>query len=148
MEQLIEAFGIDTKGIVIQIINFAILAAALTYFLYNPVLKLLNEREETIKQGLKDAEDAKQAKESAEEEKKAVLGEANKEAEAVAARAKEHADEKTAGIVATADEKAAAIVKDAEAKSEEMKAQARKDSEAEISKLAILAAEKILRKEA
>lgn len=39
MDQLIQAFGIDAKLITVQIINFGILLAALTYFLYKPVLK-------------------------------------------------------------------------------------------------------------
>jgi F0F1-type ATP synthase membrane subunit b/b' len=57
MEEIIHAFGIDQRLIIIQIVNFAILAGALGYFLYTPVLRLLREREEKIAQGLKDAEE-------------------------------------------------------------------------------------------
>lgn len=144
MDQLIEAFGIDVKLIVVQIINFIILVALLSYFLYKPLLKVLADREEKIAQGVKDAEAAAAAKAAADSEKQVIVSAAHKEAEAVAARAKTHADEKAATIAATADEKAAAIVAAAETKAAELKVQAHKESEAEIAKLAVLAAEKIL----
>ena len=83
MESLIQAFGIDLRLIVIQIINFAVLAAALSYFLYKPVLKLLKDREDKITQGMSDAEQAAKAREMAEEDRKVVLKEAHKEAEEV-----------------------------------------------------------------
>ncbi|HMA79010.1 MAG TPA: hypothetical protein VKP88_07860, partial [Candidatus Paceibacterota bacterium] len=62
MEQLIQAFGIDTRLIVVQIINFGLLLALLSYFLYRPILNLLEEREAKITQGIKDAEAAAAAK--------------------------------------------------------------------------------------
>ena len=145
MEEIIHAFGIDHRLIIIQIVNFAILAGALGYFLYTPVLKLLREREEKIAQGLKDAEEAATAKTTAEAEKQTVLAAAHKEAEAVGERAKTAADAKSAEIVAAAQDKAAELMKSAEAKGEAMKAQALKESESEVAKLAILAAEKVLR---
>lgn len=148
MEGILHTFGIDGRLIVIQIFNFVLLLAVLWYFLYTPVLKMLASREEKIRQGMEDAKKASEAREAAEGDKQAILSAANKEAEAVALRAKEHADVKASDIVASAEAKAQSVVKDAETKSEEIKIQARKDSEAEISKLAVLAAEKVLRQEA
>lgn len=145
MEQLIHAFGIDAKLIVVQIINFVILVVALSYFLYKPVLKVLADREEKIKQGIHDAEAAAKAKADADKEKQSILSAAHAEAESVATKAKSFADEKSEEIVAQARTKAESVVKDAEAKGEEIKAQAHKESEAEIAKLAILAAEKVLK---
>jgi F-type H+-transporting ATPase subunit b len=145
MEQLIQAFGIDVRLIVIQIINFGILMALLSYFLYKPVLKLLREREERIVQGIKDAEAAAVAKNQAESDKQAVLAAAQSEAVAVAERAKAHADATSEETLTEARTKAAAMIADAEARGEDIKKQAQKESEAEIAKLAILAAEKVLR---
>jgi F-type H+-transporting ATPase subunit b len=146
MDQLIEAFGIDVKLIISQIINFGILAGLLTYFLYKPLLNILQTREDKITQGMKDAEAAATAKASAEEEKKAVLSQAHKEAEDVALKAKDYADQKALAIAEEAQEKAESIIKSAEAKKLELKEQARKESEAEVAKLAVLAAEKVLTK--
>jgi F-type H+-transporting ATPase subunit b len=144
MEQLLEAFGIDARLIVIQILNFLVLAGLLTYFLYKPVLKILNEREAKIKQGIEDAEEAAVAKASALTEKQTLLTEAGKEASLMHARAQAFAKEKEEQIIAEAQEKASAAIKDAESKSAQLMEQKIKESEAEIAKLAILAAEKIL----
>ena len=144
MEQLIHAFGIDARLILIQVVNFGLLMAVLTYFLYKPVLRVLTERQEKIAQGIKDAEEAGQAKAEATEKKKIVIAAANKEAEAMASRAKEHAVTKADQIIAAAQVKAIQVAKAASLRAEEVKAIALKESESEITKLAILAAEKVL----
>lgn len=145
MESLLHAFGVDAKLIIIQIINFVVLMGALSYFLYKPVLKMLQDREEKIKQGMADAEMAGKARETAEEEKQTILTAAHKEAEEVASRAKLHAEEKKADIVSEAETKAEQIIRNAEAAGQELKTKAQKESEAEIAKTAILAAEKVLK---
>lgn len=145
MEQLIHAFGIDARLITIQVVNFGILMALLSYFLYKPVLNVLAERQEKIAQGVKDAEEAGKAKAEAAEEKKVIVSAANKEAEAMTARATEHAASKSEQILADAHKKAEQVIRDAGDRGSEMKAQALKESEAEIAKLAILAAEKVLK---
>lgn len=147
MEQLIQAFGIDVKLIVVQIVNFIVLMGALTYFLYKPVLKVLADREEKIVQGIKDAEAAAVSKADADREKQSILTAAHAEAETVAQNAKSFANEKSESIIAEAQGKAASVIQDAQTKSEEIKAQARRESEAEIAKVAILAAEKVLREQ-
>ncbi len=76
MEEIIHAFGIDWRLIVIQIFNFALLVAALWYFLYTPILKILEERESKLKQGVLDAEKAATARSEADTEKSVVLKEA------------------------------------------------------------------------
>jgi F-type H+-transporting ATPase subunit b len=145
MEQLIHAFGIDARLILLQVVNFGLLMAALTYFLYKPVLKVLKDREEKIAQGIRDAEEAGKARSSAEEEKKGILTAANKEAQAMEARATEHAATKADQIVSDAHKKAEQVIKDAGDRSSEIKAQVLKETEAEIAKLAVLAAEKVLK---
>ncbi len=144
MEQLIHAFGIDGKLIIIQIINFAVLAGLLTYFLYTPLLRILNEREEKIKQGITDAEDAAKANADAQKEKQAILTEAQKDAQAIDARAQAFGKEKETEMIAVAQAKAQEVLADAEVKSVLLKEKALKDSEAEIAKVAVLAAQKVL----
>jgi F-type H+-transporting ATPase subunit b len=105
----------------------------------------LREREEKIAAGIKDAESAAKAKADADIEKKAILTEAHTEAGAVNARAKASADTAASDILAKAQNSAAAVLADAAVKAELLKAQAQRESEAEIAKTAILAAEKILK---
>lgn len=145
MEEVIKAFGIDLRLIIIQLVNFALLAGVLGYFLYQPVLKLLREREEKIATGLKDAELAAVAKAEAQTEKQAVLSVAHHEAAEVANRAKQAATVQSAEIINLAHEKANAVIKEAESKSEQLRQQALNESEKEVAKLAILATEKLLK---
>jgi len=145
MEQIIEAFGIDVRLIIIQIVNFFILMAALGYFLYNPILNMLKSREDKIKEGIENAEAAAQARANAEEEKKAVLTTAHASAKEIADRAKASADETTATLLATAKQKASEVHADALLKAEQLRLKIQKETEAEIAKTALLATEKILR---
>ncbi len=145
MEEFAKTFGLDIKLVIVQIINFVVLLGLLSYFLYKPLLRVLAEREEKIKQGVADAEAAGKRLAEADEEKKGIVSSAHKEAEEVTARAKEHAVETEKALVTAAEEKAAVIVRQAEQKGEDIKTQVHKESEAEIAKLAVLAAEKVLR---
>ncbi len=144
MDPLIHAFGLDAKVMIVQIVNFAILAGALGALLYKPILKLLDERERTIAQGLADADAAKVSKEQAETERIAVRAQAEADARELVARGTAIADEKAAAIVTAADEKAAERIRNAETQGEEIIARAVKESEAEIAKLAVLEIEKKL----
>ena len=145
MEDIINAFGIDGRLIVIQIINFAILMAALGYFLYTPILNLLRDRADQIATGITDAEAAAVAKASAEVAKASVLTEAHQAAAEVHTRAKSAAEVTALEIIAAAEVIAQAAKVKALAEAEQLKASAIKASEAEIVKTAVLAAEKILR---
>ncbi len=144
MEEIIHAFGIDWRLIVIQMFNFVVLAIALWYFLYTPILKVLNERQEKIKKGILDAEEAERARLEADNEKAIVLREARKSAEHIVNQAQIHADIKGGEIIDVAEAHAARMIDSAEKQVDELKKQALKASEAEIAKAAILAAEKIL----
>lgn len=144
MGEILQAFGIDGRLIVIQIFNFAILAGALWYFLYTPVLKLLAEREAKVQKGIKDAEDAAKALSEADDEKTSIIKEARTEASAIVQKGTKHAEEKQKAILDEAQEKARRQAEQSEARAEEIKAQALKASEGEIAKLAILGAEKVL----
>lgn len=145
MEQLIESFGIDGKLIVAQIINFVILLALLSYFLYKPMLKLLAERQEKIESGIRDAEAAAEARATADQEKRSVLTAATEKASELEKQAVLTAAKRSEEIVAEASEKAAGIVANAEKAGEALKIKAQKDAEADVAKAAMLAAEEILR---
>lgn len=144
MQEILQAFGIDWHLIVIQIFNFSILMGLLWYFLYTPVLKLLGDREAKIKKGVEDAEHAAQVRAQADQEKGSILKEAHTEAGHIFARATAHAEEKERALIAETQERIAHDITEAKKLAEELKAKALKESEAEIAKLALLGAEKIL----
>ncbi len=144
MQEILHAFGIDWRLIVIQIFNFGLLVGVLWYFLYTPVLKLLSDREQKIKKGVEDAQNASIALENAEVEKTSIIKGAHTEATQIVNRGTVHAEEKSKALVREAQEKIAKDIENAKITALEIKAQAIKESEAEIAKLAILGAEKVL----
>lgn len=148
MEGLITAFGLDWRLLLIQGVNFAVLLAALSYFLYKPVLKMIDERREKIAEGVRMAEEADRKLSDAKAQGDALVGEAAREAEGMIAAARTRADEKGTEIVRLAEVRAHNVLRDAEAKAEEAKRQAMLESQKEIAKAAMLAAEKILREKA
>ncbi len=145
MSSVLGVFGIDWHLLLAQGVNFIVLAALLTWLLYKPVMKIVREREAVIAQGVDDAEKAKALLTDADSEVKTRLSGAETEAEAIVASAREDATSEKARIVAEANARAAASIADAEARAKEAQAKALRESEKEIARLSILAAEKVLK---
>ena len=145
MQEILHACGLDWRLIIIQIFNFGILVGILWYFLYTPLLKILRDREEKIQKGVADADAAAEMRAVADLTKQEIIKEAHTEAAKIVNRSTAHAEERSALLAAEAQEKIARTVKEAEKAAAELKAAALKESEAEIAKLAILGAEKILK---
>lgn len=145
MSALFQAFGLDWHLLLIQAVNFGVLLVVLTYLLYKPILRMIDERREKVAEGVRKAEAADRALADAKSESDGIIGSASKEAESLVASARMRADEKAADIVKEAEAKAAATLRDATAKAEEAKRLALSESEREIARAAMLAAEKILR---
>jgi F-type H+-transporting ATPase subunit b len=148
MEALIAAFGLDWKLLLIQGINFGVLLTGLTYFLYTPVMNLIDERRKMVAEGVRSAQEADRVLADSKKEGEGIVGTAAREAEALVAAARARADEKGLELVREAEHKAHAVIADATARAEEAKRQALMESEKEITRAAILAAEKILREKA
>jgi len=145
MESLLDAFGIDWKLLTAQLVNFGVLFVALTWLLYKPVMKTLDERSQKIAQGVEDAELASRKAATADEDAALVVKGAETEAETIVSSARDLAGTEKARIVKEADARAAQIAADADARATEVAAKALRDSEKEVARLAVLAAEKILR---
>jgi F0F1-type ATP synthase membrane subunit b/b' len=52
--------GIDINSVIIYLVNFGILLAAVAYFVTGPVLKLIEKRQKTIKDNIEEAERLKE----------------------------------------------------------------------------------------
>ncbi|OGG49395.1 ATP synthase F0 subunit B [Candidatus Kaiserbacteria bacterium RIFCSPHIGHO2_02_FULL_54_11b] len=145
MSELFAAFGINWQLLLVQALNFGVLLYALWYFLYTPLLKLIDDRQKKIAEGVKTAEAAEKKLADAKVKSEGIVGGAAREAEAMLASARSSADVKGAEIQKAAEARAAATLKEASERAEEGKRQALKESEREIARAAMLAAEKILR---
>ncbi len=148
MSDLFAAFGVNWKLLLIQAVNFGLLLAALSYFLYKPVLKIIDERREKIAESVRVAEAAKRRLEEAKEEGDKMVGDAAKEAEGLVAAARTRADEKGSEMLKAAQGRSDALMAEASARAEEQKRMAMQESQKEIARAAMLAAEKILQKSA
>ena len=58
MNALLEQLGIEWKVFLSQAVNFFILLVVLTFFVYKPLIKIIKERNQKIKEGLDKAEEA------------------------------------------------------------------------------------------
>ena len=68
MAQFFAAFGIDWRLLLVQAVNFGLLLLALWYFLYGPVLKMIDDRRAKIAESVKVAEAAARRLEEAKAE--------------------------------------------------------------------------------
>jgi len=145
MSALFAAFGINWHLLIIQAVNFALLLSVLSYFLYRPILKIIDERRAKIAEGVRISEEAAKRLAEAKVEGEGLVGTAAREAEGLVAVARTRADEKSAELLKVAEARADSLLKDATARGEELKRQALQSSEKEIARTAMLAAEKIMR---
>lgn len=146
MSDLITVFGIDWKMLVVETINFVVLLGGLSYFLYTPAMKLLAERSAKIAKGVKDAEEAARIAKEAESKKLSIIASAEKEAEKIVDGAVKEGKDERAEIVKRAQDRGEQIARDAELQAAEAKRRALAESEKDIARMAVLAAEKILAK--
>lgn len=148
MSELLATFGIDWKLLLAQAVNFGIVLLALWYFLYRPVLGMIDERRKRIEEGVRNAEEADTRLKETKAAREEIVGKAAQEAERVIAEAKGRAEEKGSEVLHSAQERADSVLKDAADRAEELQRQALKESEKEIAKAAMLAAEKVIRERA
>jgi F-type H+-transporting ATPase subunit b len=145
MQELFATFGVNWKLLLIQAVNFGVLLTALTYLLYRPVLRIIDERREKIQEGVRAADAASDRLRAAKDEAEGIVGSGARQAETLIANARTSAEEKGSAIIRTAEERAHAALKSAEVRIAEQERQAFVKSERDIAKAAMLAAEKILR---
>jgi len=145
MGEITKVFGLDWRLLIIQAVNFGVLLWVLWYFLYHPIIKMIDERKGKIAKGVHDADKAEKRLTEIEGERVEVLTKASQQAEEILFHSKERAEEKADIRIKQAHAQSESLVASAELRAEEMKEQALRESREEIGKAAILAAAKILR---
>lgn len=89
--EIIKEFGLDPILLGAQVINFLIILFLLKKFLYKPLLEMLKKREESIKEGIKQAEEGRLTLERALDEEKNILKLAQNQARKILSEAREQA---------------------------------------------------------
>ncbi len=142
MSQVLSVFGIDWRLLLINAVNFGLVLLALWYFLYAPILKMLEERRKKVSDGVRDAESARRRLAEIEETRSSTLAAAGRDADALAAAARAAGAQKERELVQKGEAAAATLVRDAAAQAAEMKARSIEESKQEVAKLIVLGMEK------
>jgi F-type H+-transporting ATPase subunit b len=145
MNELFAAFGIDWRLLLVNMINFGLLLAALWYFLYEPLTKTLDARRQRLAEGVAAAQEADDRLRRIEASRAELLAKAGKEADDVIAQAREAGTSKQHEIVSAAEASANAILSDAQAQAVELKREAIAQSKQEVAKLIVLGMERTMK---
>lgn len=146
MEQILSTFGIDWHLLVINMVNFGLLLLVLWYFLYAPVMRMLEERREKVSQGVRDAQIAGERLAEVEHSRRETLAAAGKEADSIIASARAAGSAKERELVEKGEATVATILRDAEAQAKELKDRSIEESKQEVAKLIVLGMEKLQKK--
>lgn len=140
------ALGIDWQLLIIQTVAFLVLLWFLAKFVYPPLTKMLEKRDEAIEAGVKAASEAEKKAASAQEETAKLLKQARKEASDIVATAKDEAAAMATSADAKAKERSERLIADAHAQVEKDVEAARKALHNETIELVAMATEKVVGK--
>lgn len=142
--EIIRDFGIQPILLLAQIVNFAILLFILNKLIYKPILKILEERKERIKNSEKLAEEIEKRFALLTKEQEKILNQAKAEANKIISEAKSEAQLLSEQIKEEAKETAEIIMKRNHQLIESEKQKMVKEAKRDIVDLAILITEKVL----
>jgi F-type H+-transporting ATPase subunit b len=143
MLQVLTTFGIDWRLLLINAVNFGLLLLALWYFLYTPILNMLEQRRQKVARGVEDARAAAREREEIEASRGDMLASAGKEADEIVVAARAAGTKKERELLLRAEASAAAVLREAQAQAHEEKARAIAESKQEVAKLIVLGMEKL-----
>lgn len=136
--------GIDLPLLIAFVINFVILFAVLSFLLYKPVLKMLDQRSAKIKEGLEHAEHMKEESARAEEMVRAQMEAGRKEGQALVAQAAEVGERVKEEARQEARREAETLIDRARLEIQKEREEAMEQLRAEFVDIALLAAEKVI----
>jgi len=140
----VEGLGINWGLLIAQIFNVVILVWLLSRFLYQPVLRMLNERTERIQNSLREADQVKSQVARAQQDYEAQVGRGRQEAAAILAQAQERAKVQEAEILAQARIEADNIRAEARQQSLQERDQLLREVKGQMAALITATAEKVI----
>src|SRR3989338_3788552 len=142
--ELLSKLGIDWKLLLAQIINFVVLLGVLSKFLYKPVLKMLEVREQKVAKSLEQAERIEKNLFESEGEKAKIVREARNEAGKIITEAKNDSARLREEITNKTKLETAAILEQGKKQLAFEKELMFKEIKGEVADLVKMAAEKLL----
>ena len=142
-----DALGFNGPFLLAQIVNFLVIMTLLRMFLYEPVLNMLEERKEKIRESLAAADKARAeaATRSAEQDK--IIADARRQGQDLIRQAEERARRRENEILAEARETASALKERAASESEYERQQALSSLREEVAQLSLAIARKAIGEE-
>lgn len=136
--------GVGGQAFIIQLITFVLAILVIRKWAVKPILRVMNERRETIERGVKLGEDMRKEKAELEKQVEEKLHEARQKADQMIAAAQDTARDTIHEAEEKAREKAANIVAEAEGRIATDAARVRKELEKELAGLVAEATEAII----
>lgn len=142
--ELFNALGVNIKILVAQFLNFAVLVFILYKFGYKPILKIIDERQKKIEEGINNTHKTREKLEEIALEKKEVIQAARAEAQLIIEKARVQAENKQKEMISRAKEEIGQVINQEKAKIRQEKAESLKQIRQEISSLVLIALDKVL----
>ncbi|HEX3243946.1 MAG TPA: F0F1 ATP synthase subunit B [Chloroflexota bacterium] len=143
--QILETLGINLPSFIWHTVNFLLLLFLLSKLLYRPVLKMLDERAERIRESLERAEQVQAQAERDEQERRAQTDDARRQVQTMLTQATTMAEQVKAEARQAAQEEARRIVERAQTEAAAEREQAMAELRQQVADISILAAERVVR---
>ncbi len=147
MAEMVDSLGISWQGLVVQLVNFGIILGLLGAFAYKPLMRMMDERSEKIREGLEKSEEAEKRAAEIDTEAKKALEDARKEGQAMFAEAKDAAEKRREEYIAQAKQEADNLLDRARSEIQMEKEQAINELRSQFADLTIMAAGKVINEE-
>lgn len=145
--QSLEIISVQLVNILISLCNLVVLFLILKKFLYEPVRKVLAERQKAIDTQYAEAEDAKSDALAYKSKWKSRMASAEEQAENIVKEAVENADKQSAAIIGDSRARADRIVKQAQADAALERRRAESEIKEQIADVSVALSEKMLGRE-
>lgn len=135
--EILKEFGVNPLLLVAQAVNFLIVLYILKRFLYKPILSVIKKREASIKEGLKQAEEARILMEKTAVREKEIARRAQDESRKLLEETKKQRDEIFKATEAAAQKRATQILDEAKKQITSETAKVQKELTMKVSGLAV-----------
>jgi F-type H+-transporting ATPase subunit b len=145
--EMLNTLGIDWGMLIAQMINFGILLAALTYFLYKPVLRVIDERATRVRQSMDHAAKLEHEVAEMEKERKKRLKEMDEQARSFLEQSRKQAEGAKKEIVDSAQAEVNQMLEKGRKQLEDERRKLLADLQKTVTSVSVQLAEKVLERE-
>ncbi len=139
-----EGLGINLNGLIAQIVNFSLLFVLLYMVAYKPVLRMLDQRSQRVRESMEQAAEIERRLALAQQDYERQIEQARKEGQAIIAQAAQAADRLREESVRQTKEEAQKLVEKAKSEIDYERRRAMAELQDDVANIAVLAAGKVI----